>query len=193
MDWYQKYLKQNKQAQKEEDEAAWQEYLNSLNKIYDDSNKKHLLGKSSDNLLSATIKKKYDYKNYDINNNWQNYSLSTLEYNKIDEPEIAEIDKKTKRRISRGNLSIEDSIDLHGESEDTAFIQLARFIDSAKNRGLRVIKVITGRGSRGGEARIKKSLPGWLQTDGIRGKISRYSLAGKKHGGEGAFYIILKK
>jgi len=49
--------------------------------------------------------------------------------------------------------------------------------------------VITGKGT----GILRESLPGWLDAPLFRGMISAFGAAAQKHGGAGAYYIMLKR
>lgn len=190
-DWYQKYLAESEEKQKQEDEEAWQEYLDSLSKTYGRHNKKYLPKSPAEN-YNIAYHKSHEF-DYQLAADYYNpHAWVVGDRAELDKASIASIDKKTKRKISRGRKTIEASIDLHGENLDTAFYNLARFIEDSYIRGAKTVKVITGKGSITGKAKIKEMIPKWLETEGVRDKISRYSLAAQHHGGEGAFYITLK-
>ncbi|MCF3933657.1 Smr/MutS family protein [Acuticoccus sp. M5D2P5] len=108
-------------------------------------------------------------------------------------PSAGEIDRKTRRKISRGTLAIDARIDLHGMTQEEAERALIRFIDSCSGRGLRVVLVITGKG-QGGEGRgiLRRSVPVWLTRQSLTRHVVSFSPAGPTHGGDGALYVRLR-
>jgi DNA-nicking Smr family endonuclease len=59
------------------------------------------------------------------------------------------IDARTRRKIARGAVPIEERIDLHGLTQHDAYAALRGFISGSRARGLKIVLVITGKG-RGG-------------------------------------------
>jgi DNA-nicking Smr family endonuclease len=105
------------------------------------------------------------------------------------------IDKNQRRRMDRGDIPIEDRIDLHGLTRDEASTVLEHFIEKAYSEGKRMLLVITGKGykSKYNKSVLKQELPHWLNRANLHGKILRFSTAQPKHGGDGAYYILLKR
>ena len=102
------------------------------------------------------------------------------------------LSKKNLRNFSKGNIKIENKLDLHGYTEREAKIKLKNFIDKCFIQKKRIILVITGKGFRG-EGIIKNKIINWLNENNLRNMILAINYAAKKHGGDGALYIFLKK
>jgi DNA-nicking Smr family endonuclease len=107
-------------------------------------------------------------------------------------PPPARLNTATERKIRRGHMPVESTIDLHGMTQNEAYDALSRFIDRAEQRGYRMLLVITGKGAKG-DGVLKRMLPLWLEEAGLRRKIIGFSPAQQKDGGTGAFYVRLKK
>jgi len=107
----------------------------------------------------------------------------------------AGLDKRTQQRLKRGQLPIEGRIDLHGLYFDQAQTALADFIERALAANKRCVLVITGKGGRsgGGAGVIREALAGWLGGPGLRASVLAFSRAQPKDGGDGAFYVLLRK
>ncbi len=103
------------------------------------------------------------------------------------------------RRLRGGRLIPDRSIDLHGYSRDQAYALLARAIEDASLAEQRVLLVVTGKGARGDDQAerprgvIRASLPHWLETPALRPYVAALRPAHPRHGGGGAFYIILRR
>lgn len=95
------------------------------------------------------------------------------------------------RRIRRGQVDIEDRIDLHGLTYEAARRALILFVLEARARGSRRLLVITGKGRTSGGV-LRRALPIWLGESELRPLVSGLSPAHVRHGGEGAFYLLLK-
>lgn len=103
-----------------------------------------------------------------------------------------ELEPRRQRRLSRERDPIEASIDLHGFGRFEAEDQLRAFLMQSRARGLRAVLVVTGQGRRGGGV-IRASIQEWLQGHALRGVVSGFSTAHRRHGGDGAFYVTLKR
>ena len=115
----------------------------------------------------------------------------------------AGVDRRTAQRLVRGQLRIEDRIDLHGMTQEEARRALDRFLSGAASDDKRCVLVITGKGSaRDSEDSImpdrdvgvlRRSLPRWLSQPGLSDLVVAYHNAKPKDGGDGAFYILLRR
>ena len=95
-------------------------------------------------------------------------------------------------------------VDLHGLSLDGANKKIEMLIDKYFIEGVEKIIIITGKGLRSKNndnpyvskdlSILKNSVPNYINTNSkIKNKIKSMSKAEIKDGGEGAFYIFLKK
>ena len=111
-----------------------------------------------------------------------------------DRLQVHHLDRTTQRKISKGRLALEARIDLHGMRQDEAYSLLLSFLSSARQRGIRYVLVITGKGaSLASDGVLKRSVPGWLATAPFRTLVSGYEDAARNHGGEGALYVRLRR
>lgn len=102
-----------------------------------------------------------------------------------------ELEPRRQRRLSRERDPIEARIDLHGFGRFEAEDQLRGFLIGCQMRGLRSVLVITGQGRRGGGV-IRASVHEWLTGPHLRGVVSGFAPAHRRHGGDGALYVTLK-
>lgn len=107
-------------------------------------------------------------------------------------PAPGELEPRRQRRLSRERDPIEATIDLHGFGRFEAEDQLRAFLSGAQARGLRAVLVITGQGRRGGGV-IRASVHDWLHAQALRGIVSGFASAHRRHGGDGAIYVTLKR
>jgi len=109
----------------------------------------------------------------------------------------AGIDRNTAERFRKGEMEMDGTIDLHGMSREKAHVALSGFIRHHYDRGSRCLLVITGKGLRqNGEQQrgiLREMLPQWLAEPGLRGIILAFDVARPKHGGSGAYYILLRR
>jgi len=106
---------------------------------------------------------------------------------------LAGIDRRTAERLRRGRLPIEASIDLHGLTRRAAEDALVRFLTRAAERGQRCVLVITGKGRATGEAVLRSEVPRWLNQPALRERVLACVTARQRDGGEGAFYVLLRR
>ncbi len=102
------------------------------------------------------------------------------------------IEPGRERRIALGREEIGGRIDLHGHGQDDARAVLTAFLKRAHADGIRAVLVITGQG-RTGAGVLRRRLPDWLNEPPLRELVAGLSPARRRHGGEGAFYVALKR
>lgn len=114
--------------------------------------------------------------------------------------DAATLDGTWDKRMVRGRLRPDRTIDLHGYTGAHAERVLRSAIDDAALSGDRVLLVITGKGARGpGEdderprGVIRASLPRWLESADLRPWIAALRPAHPRHGGSGAWYVVLRR
>ena len=110
------------------------------------------------------------------------------------------LEKNLLKKIQKGKIKIDKSLDLHGlgliESEE----QVCEFIKECFVKQLRLVLIITGKGERlsveqgwQGNGKLKKSLPDWLSKPYLAKLIVWFGNAPKHQGGSGATIIYLRK
>jgi len=104
----------------------------------------------------------------------------------------ADVEAGLHRRLSRGREAVAARIDLHGMTQDAARAALAGFIARSVDEGWRAVLVITGKGV-GGDGVLRRRVPDWLAEPPIRAHVAGVSEAHRRHGGEGALYVALKR
>ena len=102
------------------------------------------------------------------------------------------IDRSNARRLQRGQMALEDRLDLHGLSKEQAHKRLVAFISRAVQQNLRHVLVITGKG-RDGQGVLRHEVPLWLKDAPLAVYINAISHAQPQDGGTGALYIRLKR
>lgn len=109
-------------------------------------------------------------------------------------------DRATAERMRRGQMAVEATLDLHGLTLAKAEQRLTTFLVQAQGQGLRLVLVVTGKGTRVDrdsgrirEGAIRREFPHWLNQDKNRHRIVAFRAAHVRHGGGGAFYVLLKK
>ena len=109
------------------------------------------------------------------------------------------MDHKTYRRMAQGKLRPQARLDLHGMTLAEAHPELIHFILSARARGLRLVLVITGKG-RGDHGplptrpgALRHHVPIWTRAAPLNAAVQQIKAAHHCHGGEGAYYVYLRR
>ena len=117
------------------------------------------------------------------------------------------LDGRTTGRLKRGLIEPESRLDLHGFTAEAAHAALGKFVRSARARKERLVLVVTGRGGgprksdapfdlgldRGPRGVLKTEVPRWLAEPELAQHVAHTMRAHRRHGGEGALYIYLRK
>lgn len=113
-----------------------------------------------------------------------------------------QMDRKNFDRLRKGKMNPDARVDLHGMTAQVAHAVLTQFILSAHASGARLVLVITGKGrthrDEGGvmparKGIIRHSVPDWLRQPPLVGKVVQVIPAHRKHGGDGAYYVYLRR
>ena len=101
------------------------------------------------------------------------------------------IGRKTMRKLSRGNFSVQAEMDLHGMTAIEARDELHAFIDSSARRGLACVRIIHGKGLGSGMSGpvLKRKVDVWLRRWDL---VLAFVSARPIDGGTGAIYVLLK-
>jgi DNA-nicking Smr family endonuclease len=110
----------------------------------------------------------------------------------IPQPPPQPIDQKTSRKISKGKISIDGRLDLHGYTQEEAYRLLHDYIENAYYTGKRTILVITGKGNLG-RGVLRENVPKWLADAPFRLLVSGFGVSLSAHGGVGALYVRIKR
>lgn len=100
------------------------------------------------------------------------------------------------RRLRRGVVVPDRSVDLHGHTLATAQAALDHALARAVGDGARVLLVVTGKPPRDGQGRrglIRASIFDWLGHSRHGLHIAAVRNAHPRHGGMGALYLILRR
>jgi DNA-nicking Smr family endonuclease len=105
---------------------------------------------------------------------------------------VEDIEPRRKHRIAKEREEIGARIDLHGLTQERAQAALEAFLERAWNEGYRAVLVITGKGVQG-DGVLRRRAPGWLGAPRLAHMVAGISEAHRRHGGEGALYVALKR
>lgn len=102
------------------------------------------------------------------------------------------IEPNRRHRIVREREPIGARLDLHGLDQQRARAVLEGFLARAWDEGYRAVLIITGKGVKG-DGVLKRQAPEWLAAPHLAAMVAGISEAGRRHGGEGALYVALKR
>jgi len=100
------------------------------------------------------------------------------------------------KRLSRGLVSPDASVDLHGHGLASAYALLDDRLAQAIHRGDRLLLLVTGKpraDARSGRGAIRAAVGDWLAASPHAGAIAAVRPAHPRHGGAGALYIVLRR
>ena len=108
---------------------------------------------------------------------------------------ISGVGKKIMRRLKRGQLPVQDHIDLHGLTQKEAETEVKNFLIRCHGRGFRCVLIIHGRGLNSPDSFpvLKERLPVWLNRGPARKIVLAFATARPYDGGTGAIYVLLRK
>ena len=102
-------------------------------------------------------------------------------------------DPREARRLARGEIAPELTVDLHGFPEAEARGALRDALRRARRAGLRAVRVIHGRGLRSpGGPVLKTALPRWLAEPPLGSWVLAFASAPPEQGGTGATLVLLR-
>jgi DNA-nicking Smr family endonuclease len=111
------------------------------------------------------------------------------------------LDANWDRKLARGVVRPDFTIDLHGASLDAAHSRLDHGLTLAMAQGARVVLLITGRprpsdehaGRSDRRGAIRAKFLDWLAAGSHASRIAAIRPAHPRHGGAGAVYLILRR
>lgn len=124
-----------------------------------------------------------------LNNDFDEIESGVGETIRFQRPHVG---RRTMRQLSRGSISMQNEIDLHGMTVPEAREALRAFIEASVERGHTCVRVIHGKGLGSGERGpiLKGKVSAWLRkTDAVLA----FASAIPAHGGTGAIYVLLQR
>jgi len=102
------------------------------------------------------------------------------------------VGRRTMRKLTRGNFSVQEEIDLHGMIVPEAKVALREFIKESTRRGHTCVRVVHGKGMGSGNRGpvLKGKVNNWLRR---WGEVLAFVSTRQVHGGTGAVYVLLRK
>ncbi len=115
-------------------------------------------------------------------------------------PSPGNLDSHWDRRLKAGDVTPDLTLDLHDHGLDAAFARLLGGMEQARNMGARVVLVVTGRPrpvdpADRSTARgvIRAKILDWLAASEHGEAVAAIRKAHRRHGGEGALYVVLRR
>ena len=111
------------------------------------------------------------------------------------EGSIKGFSRKMMKRLKRGQIPVQDHIDLHGMTRQEAEKEVKAFILRSHRLGLRCVLIVHGRGLNSPESLpvLKEGLPRWLRSGPVKKIVLAFATARPYDGGTGAVYVLLKR
>ena len=115
---------------------------------------------------------------------------------------LAPIERNLRRKISRGQDSVDAVLDLHGMRQHEAHERLRRFLHQSQFNQARVVLVVTGKGSSPhknldgeshGKGVLRRLVPDWLRMPDLRSVVLGFEEAAPHQGGSGALYVRVRR
>jgi DNA-nicking Smr family endonuclease len=113
-------------------------------------------------------------------------------------PQLADLDRRQRQKLSRGQVPVDDVLDLHGLRQQEAHGALHRFLLRAQREGAKLVLIVTGKGESQEDAFfaggvLRRSVPLWLRAPEWRSLVVGFEEASRRHGGSGALYVRLRR
>ena len=112
------------------------------------------------------------------------------------------LDGHTAQKLKKGDVDPDAKLDLHGLTQDAAHGALLKFLRNAHRGRARLVLIVTGKGKRepdtfdmsgSGYGVLNRLVPRWLREPAFAPFIASISTAHRRHGGDGALYVYLRK
>ncbi|MGP1354576.1 MAG: Smr/MutS family protein [Parasphingopyxis sp.] len=107
------------------------------------------------------------------------------------------LDASWDRKLTRGRVDPDVTIDLHGHSLNSAYDRLDRGLGQAIGSHARIVLLITGHAPKGEgpvtRGKIRAAVGDWLAASRHAPHIAAVRGAHPRHGGRGALYIVLRR
>jgi DNA-nicking Smr family endonuclease len=105
----------------------------------------------------------------------------------------ADLDRRTLKKLRRGDYSFQAFIDLHGMNRQEARVAVGVFIKKSFLESKKCVLIVHGRGlgSRDNIPVIKNKLAAWLTRGSIGKRVLAYTSSLPHDGGTGAVYVLL--
>jgi len=110
----------------------------------------------------------------------------------LDPERPVDLDRRTWLRLKRGQVVVEQTLDLHGHTQERAHALLQGFLARAQAEGRRCVLIVTGKGEASGGV-LRHMVPRWLDEGANRERVLAYCAAQRHRGGAGALYVLIRR
>jgi DNA-nicking Smr family endonuclease len=127
-------------------------------------------------------------------------------------PAQNQLTRRDAKKIAKGDVVIEGKLDLHGSTKEASYHNLLSFIERGISQRKKCLLVVTGKGGKRfsqtkstpmpqrkyddfnhGSGVLKNAVPEWLSLSPFTHYVASFREAHAAHGGDGAYYIILRR
>jgi len=111
------------------------------------------------------------------------------------EGSISGVARNVMKRLKKGEIPVQDYLDLHGLTQKDAETRFREFLVRSHGRGLQCVLIVHGRGLNSPDSIpvLKERLPVWLNRGPARKIVLAFASARPYDGGTGAIYVLLRR
>ncbi|HJX34407.1 MAG TPA: Smr/MutS family protein [Desulfatiglandales bacterium] len=111
------------------------------------------------------------------------------------EGSISGVARNIMKRLKKGEIPVQDYLDLHGLKQKDAETRVREFLVRSHGRGLQCVLIVHGRGLNSPDSIpvLKERLPVWLNRGPARKIVIAFASARPYDGGTGAIYVLLRR
>ncbi len=111
------------------------------------------------------------------------------------EGSISGVGRNIMKRLKKGEIPVQDYLDLHGLTQKDAETRVREFLVRSHGRGLQCVLIVHGRGLNSPDSIpvLKERLPVWLNRGSARKIVIAFASARPYDGGTGAIYVLLRR
>jgi DNA-nicking Smr family endonuclease len=108
---------------------------------------------------------------------------------------ISGVARNIMKRLKRGQIPVQDHIDLHGLTQKDAETRVREFLVRSHGRGLQCVLIVHGRGLNSPDSIpvLKERIPVWLNRGPARKIVMAFASAMPYDGGTGAIYVLIRR
>ena len=184
-----------KRSLSDDEKELWKEFSRSTKPLRYENKRNHETNPKKNNQINSVNLRDHEKKYFIRSKETQSPAGQALTSS------FLSMDSKLHNKLKQGKLRPEAKLDLHGLNLSQAHPVLTKFVLNAYGRGLRLILVITGKGRNSEDHDViprrkgilKATVPSWLAMEPLSSKVLQVTNAHVRHGGDGAFYVYLRK
>jgi DNA-nicking Smr family endonuclease len=111
------------------------------------------------------------------------------------EGSVPGISRKILKKMKKGQIPVQDYLDLHGLTKQAAEKAVRNFLVKSHRLGYRCVLIVHGRGRNSPDQFpvLKEMLPKWLNRGPARKLVLAFATSRPYDGGTGAIYVLLRR